>query len=68
MTKFCEYFRRPIKLADSEWQCYLTNCLLRTNYIMHTVLKLHTIDLRGFLKPLPCDFREGVSPTTLAVL
>ena len=42
--------------------------LLRTIYIMHTVLLLHTVDLRGFRKPLPCDFREGVSPTTLAVL
>ena len=38
LTKFCKYFRRPIKWADSEWQCDLTNCLLRTNYIVHTVL------------------------------
>ena len=45
-----------------------TQGLLRTNYIMHTVLYLHTVDLREFLKPLTCDFREGVSPTTLAVL
>ena len=29
---------------------------------MHKVLQLHTVDLRGFLKPLPCDFREGGQP------
>ena len=32
------------------------------------IIQYYTVDLRGFLKPLPCDFREGVSPTTLAVL
>ena len=36
--KICEYFQRPIKWADSKWKCYLTKCLLRKNYIMHTVL------------------------------
>ena len=42
-------------------QYFLTCSLLITNW-------LHTVNLREYIKPHPCDFREGVSPTTLAVL